>query len=139
VSKQANLRSLVKGQSGNPKGRPVSKPLVDLIRQALAEKTAEGLPKAWALARTLVDTAVAGDITAIREVLLRVDGRIPHAVAVENAGALLTVDVIALAEEIHKERERRKRSGEVAGYPIVENRINNANPSPSNGDDESEK
>jgi len=74
-----------KGQSGNPGGRPKTKPLTALILKELGKK-APGTPfrqgelAVW----KLVQLAMAGEGWAIKEVLDRVEGKAMQ--AVEHAG-----------------------------------------------------
>lgn len=69
-----------KGESGNPGGKPKeAKQFRDALNVAI--KRAEGdRTKLAAMAEALVDKAVAGDVTAIREVADRLDGK-PHQTA----------------------------------------------------------
>ena len=63
-----------KGQSGNPGGRPKTKAFADAIRIAVNE--AQGnRTKLRAIADTLVEKAVEGEMWAIREVADRLDGK----------------------------------------------------------------
>lgn len=64
-----------KGQSGNPGGKPKSKPFADMLRIAVNEATEDGGKKLRALADALVSKAVAGDVQAIKEVADRLDGK----------------------------------------------------------------
>ena len=76
-----------KGQSGNPKGRPISsklfKDLLSLaVHERIDEKPLRGVEtgektKLRRIAEVLVQKAVDGDIRAIREVADRLDGK-PH-------------------------------------------------------------
>jgi hypothetical protein len=64
------------GQSGNPAGRPADK----WFRQALLLALAEGKDPRRTLrgvAEKLIDLAVAGDVSAIKEIIDRVDGKVP--------------------------------------------------------------
>lgn len=73
-----------KGQSGNPGGRPKTKPFADALRMELAALD-ENDPKALrGLAKKLLTLAVEGDNTlaAIKEVADRLDGK--PAQAIEN-------------------------------------------------------
>lgn len=68
----------VKGQSGNPKGRPKgTKLLGPVLRRVLEEAGAKtGQPNYELVARKLVTLAIAGELDAIKVVLDRVDGRV---------------------------------------------------------------
>jgi hypothetical protein len=67
----------VKGQSGNPHGRPKKgKGLTDLLEKTLAKNRADGKRGKAALAEALVALAIdEKDIAAIKYVYDRVDGR----------------------------------------------------------------
>ena len=74
-----------KGQSGNPKGRPRSSILSDAMRAALAEAPpGEHDPNvqsyADAIARALIDKALAGDVAACKEIADRTEGKARQAV-----------------------------------------------------------
>jgi hypothetical protein len=76
--------AFTKGQSGNPGGRPKTKPFADALRMELAALD-ENDPKALrGLAKKLLTLAVEGDNTlaAIKEVADRLDGK--PAQAIEN-------------------------------------------------------
>jgi hypothetical protein len=76
----------VKGQSGNPSGRPRSKPITDELKRIGEEGGYE------ALAKKLFSKAIAGDVRAAQEVLNRVEGKVTDRITVE-AG---TTDLISL-------------------------------------------
>ena len=74
-----------KGQSGNPKGRPTKDLCItSLIKDELTEiaNTKEGKKMTWAqlFAKALVRKACQGHSVAIREVMDRVDGKVPQPV-----------------------------------------------------------
>ena len=65
-----------KGQSGNPNGRPKSEQAVTpTLRRLLADKQ-HGKTRAENVANTLLTLAESGDVSAIRIVLERVDGKV---------------------------------------------------------------
>ena len=68
------------GQSGNPGGKPKqAKQFRDaLIRQL--EKADNDGKKLDAVARRLVENAIGGETSAIREIADRIDGKVPQAV-----------------------------------------------------------
>ena len=71
-----------KGQSGNPGGRPKERPFKDALRQVLSqEDDADKKKKLVLLAEALVAKAIDGDVPAAKEVMDRVEGRVPTPVA----------------------------------------------------------
>src|SRR5436190_13366958 len=81
-----NLRPFPKGTSGNPSGRPRGPKLSTLIAQELEKPTVPGseVTKAKMVAARLVNLAEAGDISAIKEVIDRLEGK---SVARNESGA----------------------------------------------------
>ena len=78
-----------KGQSGNPGGRPKRKP----ISEALTELLDLELPKykkfrpktsAQKIAKRMIDDAVKGVTTLVREVLDRTEGKVPLPITGDN-------------------------------------------------------
>jgi hypothetical protein len=69
-----------KGQSGNPKGRPVghsTKLATDALRLALNRKAADGdRIMLNVVAEALVNKAADGDVQAIREIFDRIEGKV---------------------------------------------------------------
>jgi hypothetical protein len=75
-----------KGKSGNPGGRPKGPSLkAELIRH-LGKKGEDGVRHADAIALTLIDMARDGNLEAIREILDRVDGKVPQQQQVTGDG-----------------------------------------------------
>src|SRR5271166_462027 len=72
-----NLRPWVKGVSGNPGGRPKTKPLTSEIERLLEQKAPKGKGRTWAavIAEGLVKRAAKGDVRAIAEIANRVEGK----------------------------------------------------------------
>lgn len=71
-----------KGQSGNPGGRPKRKPvsdaLVELLELALPKyKQFRPRTSAQKIAKRMIDDAVKGVTTLVREVLDRTEGKVP--------------------------------------------------------------
>jgi hypothetical protein len=94
TGKKENLQLWEKGQSGNPGGRPKWKPLTDALRKQLTAPIKDRLtgqqlatlPKrlqdatvAEVLADALITEAIAGKgkVHAAREIMDRVEGRVP--------------------------------------------------------------
>ena len=59
------------GSSGNPKGRPRRRAITDLLLERLDEATAGGIVDSW------LASIKAGDVAALRELLNRIEGKVP--------------------------------------------------------------
>jgi hypothetical protein len=66
-----------KGQSGNPAGRPKSALLSDVLRKKLNEQLPDNNDKSISekIAEKLIELALQGDISAIKEVFDRTEGK----------------------------------------------------------------
>lgn len=64
----------VKGQSGNPGGRPAGKPFADALRMEIAA-SGDNHKALRQIAKVLLAQAKAGDMEAIRELANRLDGK----------------------------------------------------------------
>lgn len=74
------------GKSGNPGGRPKGPSLkAELIRH-LGKKGASGVRHVDAIALALIEMAEGGNLEAIREILDRVDGKVPQQQQVTGDG-----------------------------------------------------
>jgi hypothetical protein len=106
------------GQSGNPGGRPKGKPVTDELRRLMEEQPPndpDGRSYARLLAQVLLHAALKGKVDAARELLDRVEGRVPHEVAAAVAtGVPLTSEQAAdrLNELIASARDRANRAAE---------------------------
>ena len=67
------------GQSGNPSGRPKSKPFREAIQRAL-EEAGNDKDALQAVATALVGKAMMGDVPAIKELADRMDGKVAQAI-----------------------------------------------------------
>ena len=67
------------GQSGNPNGRPKSKPFREAIQRAL-EEAGDDKASLQAVATALVGKALLGDVPAIKELADRMDGKVAQAI-----------------------------------------------------------
>lgn len=66
----------VKGQSGNPAGRPrkfITEKLIAMLQDASHEP--DGQPRVLKMIRALIEKAETGDVTAAREVMDRCEGK----------------------------------------------------------------
>lgn len=101
----------VKGESGNPGGRPKSKVFREALREEIAA-SGDDMSQLRKIARVLLDKAEAGDIQAVREIADRLDGK-PSQEADISLDALLTMNAPTIdrppAETREEWLERRKR------------------------------
>ena len=74
-----------KGESGNPGGRPKSKLWREAILEALNAAGNGNGKKLRLLAKKIVEQALAGDVSAMREIGDRIDGK-PHQPVELNPG-----------------------------------------------------
>jgi hypothetical protein len=91
--------ALPKGVSGNPSGRPKDRIWTDAIRMAVKEQTPDGRLKLRAIAETLVENAINGDIQAAREIGDRLDGKAIQQIAGDGDDGALIVKIVRLAAE----------------------------------------
>jgi hypothetical protein len=81
------------GQSGNPNGRPKSKPFKRALSEALkAAEDDSDILKAVALA--LVAKAKDGDVPAIKEIADRLDGKVTQPIGGDEDAGPITVQAI---------------------------------------------
>ncbi len=76
------------GQSGNPGGRPKTAPLSNACRELLASPLAgdpQGRTYAEAIAETLAQKALAGDIRAAQELADRAEGRARQSIEIQDS------------------------------------------------------
>jgi len=65
------------GQSGNPKGRPPKNlSITSLVKEKLEQEGPEGKTNAELIADAIIELAVSGDLSAIKELLDRTDGKV---------------------------------------------------------------
>jgi hypothetical protein len=107
VPQHPNLRPWRKGQTGNPKGRPKTKPLSDALKRQLAKKVpvdtlativlkAPGIAAvigrrptyADLLAFSLIQQGIQGNIAAAGRIFDRVEGKIPKEIMAGDDGKL---------------------------------------------------
>ena len=80
-------RPFQKGQSGNPGGRPKTAPLSHACRNLLVSNVPDdpqGRTFAEAIAQTLAEKAVAGDIRSAQELADRAEGRSRQSVEISH-------------------------------------------------------
>jgi hypothetical protein len=76
-----NLRPWKPGQSGNPGGRPKKRPVSEELASLLGENDGAA---SKALAKVLLREALKGDIAFVRELLNRIEGKVPDKVEVKE-------------------------------------------------------
>lgn len=72
-------RPFPKGVSGNPNGRPKSRPFREALDRAIKSAEAEGL-SLDEIAKALLIKAKTGDVPAIKELAERYDGKVAQAI-----------------------------------------------------------
>jgi hypothetical protein len=108
----ANLRPFKPGQSGNPKGRPKSITLSEAYRKMLAqvdETDPEKRTKAEVLAGEMYTKAKSGDVSALREIADRVEGK---------AKQTLTL-TFEKREKLERAVQNMMQEAEAAGAPCT--------------------
>lgn len=79
------------GQSGNPNGRPKSKPFADALKAAL-KAMGDDKEALQSVANSLVVKARSGDVAAIKEIADRLDGKVPQGlIGGEEGDSAITV------------------------------------------------
>jgi hypothetical protein len=73
------MARFTKGQSGNPGGKPKRAKMFERELMAALKEAGPDGEKLRQVARALVDQAIAGNVTAIREIADRIDGKVPQA------------------------------------------------------------
>lgn len=96
-----NLKPWKPGQSGNPGGRPKSKPLTDELLRFLEQEAPKGKGQTWAslIAEALVKKARRGDVRAITELANRIEGKPRQAVELSGNGLDGLAERIAAAHK----------------------------------------
>lgn len=117
----------VKGQSGNPYGKLPSKLMRDALMIVLNEEQSDGkgnrFKRLRLVADALVKKATEGDVSAIKEIFDRIDGKVPADVKISSnkqidglsfeelahsiAEALLRLRKITDPTEAHNDQEQR--------------------------------
>ncbi len=132
-----NLKPFVKGQSGNPGGRPKGPSLTRLLREALAKteirkkdgssmRLPEGQTVLDLVATIVLQQALGGDVRIIKEIWDRLDGRVPAKVdaAVHHSSptdlvVLLkeeTIDDVAARKAVARALQRLADASDATGY-----------------------
>ena len=97
-----NLKPWKKGQSGNPKGRPVLPNLRETLAKVLAEEQ-NGLSAIEAICRALRVKAIRGDVRAAEALLDRAFGKVAQSLDVTSAGHQIVTPPILWSDQIPSE------------------------------------
>lgn len=97
-----NLKPWSKGVSGNPGGRPKTKPLTEVLQLLLEQEAPNSHGRTWGavIADALLRRARKGDVRAFAELANRIEGRPLQSVNLAVRG------VPNLAERVEKARKR---------------------------------
>ena len=87
-----------KGESGNPGGRPKWKPITEALLELLAQdlkkyKKFRAKTPAQKIAKRMIDDAVEGVTTLVREVLDRTEGKVPLPITGDNGPVEVNVRI----------------------------------------------
>lgn len=83
----------------NPRGQQRDKPFRDALRMEIAE--AEGNPRSLrVVARRLLDKAIEGDVSAIREVGDRLDGKPAQSIGGDPEGGAIQITISSDADRL---------------------------------------
>jgi hypothetical protein len=89
--------TFVKGQSGNPGGRPKGHRTFAATLRAQLDRARAGLTTRERIAAAAIDKALAGDLDAIRFIVDRTDGRAPERLEVDATVAPPVTDATIAA------------------------------------------
>jgi len=78
------------GQSGNPNGRPKSKPFKDALQRAL-KAAGDDKDALEMVATALVSKACMGDVPAIKELADRMDGKVTQPIGGDEESGPITI------------------------------------------------
>jgi hypothetical protein len=109
--------SFIKGQSGNPGGRPQDKPITDALRLAVKENDAKALKN---IVRVVVAQAQAGDQWAVQFVTDRLEGKAIQQIETHN----LNEYVFAEVPQTDSKEAWMKTAGGASGERKPDRRVN---------------
>lgn len=81
------------GQSGNPNGRPKSKPFKDALQRAL-KAAGDDKDALELIAQALAAKAMSGDVPAIKELADRLDGKVTQPIGGDDESPITVVNKI---------------------------------------------
>lgn len=102
ADRKNNLTPFVKGQSGNPNGRPKKLPALDLIMTNVMGDEKNGISAAEAIIMKLRDMATKGDIKAAQVLLDRAYGKAKQDIDITTQGEKVTVPTIIFTKDGNK-------------------------------------
>ena len=94
-----NPKPFVKGQSGNPNGRPKKLPALDLIMANVMGQEKDGITAAEAIIMKLREQAAKGDIKAAQLLLDRAYGKAKQNIDITTQGEKVTVPTIIFTKD----------------------------------------
>ena len=97
-----NLTPFVKGQSGNPNGRPKKLPALDLIMANVLGAEKDGISAGEAIIMKLREMAIKGDVKAATILLDRGWGKPKQNIDITTQGEKVTVPTIIFTKDADK-------------------------------------
>ena len=94
AAKDIEKHKFIKGQSGNPNGRPKKLPALDLIMANVMGQEKDGITAAEAIIMKLREQAAKGDIKAAQLLLDRAYGKAKQDIDITTQGGKVTVPTI---------------------------------------------
>ena len=85
----------IKGQSGNPNGRPkIGQSMTDLLRKELNKQGADKVPLKKKIVETLINRAIDGDSLCLKYIFDRLDGKPNETIAANVTGNFIDVEAV---------------------------------------------
>ena len=97
-----NPKPFIKGQSGNPNGRPKKLPELDKLMAEVLGEEKDGITAAKAILNMLRGKAAKGDIKAAQLLLDRAYGKSKQNIDITTQGEKVTVPTIIFTKDGHK-------------------------------------
>jgi hypothetical protein len=95
----------VKGQSGNPGGRPKKRTLESIVEKAMAEKNEYGQTYEYAIVIKVRDKATEGDLNAVKILWEYYYGKPAQQVDMTSNGQTITPTIIQFVDDSEDEQE----------------------------------
>jgi len=103
-----NPKPFVKGQSGNPNGRPKKLPEIDKLMAEVLGEEKDGITAAQAILNMLRGKAAKGDIRAAQLLFDRAYGKSKQQIDVTSQGEKVTVPTIIFSDGTKKDADTSK-------------------------------